>query len=76
MPKGPKDYSPAVSGNEGKPAKLRDYPPKLPPIQKHVHGLPMPVRVKVKDNMVGPGVAPTPSIQKPTGGTRKRHRSR
>lgn len=51
MPKATKDYAPAVTGNEGKPAKLRDYPPRLPAIQKRVHGLPPPVRVKVKDGM-------------------------
>lgn len=66
------DYSPAVSGNEGKPTKVRDVPPRLPAIQKRVHGLPMPIKVKVKDGM---GM-PTPGPDQPTGGTRKRHRTR
>lgn len=72
MGKGTKDNAPAVTGTEGKPAKLRDYPPRLPPLQKHVHGLPAPIKVKVKDGM---GAA-TPSPNQPTGGTRKRQRSR
>jgi hypothetical protein len=72
MAKGKIDYSPAVSGNEGKPQKVRDIPPRLPGIQKRVHGLPPPIKVKVKDGM---GM-PTPSPEQPTGGSRKRQRTR
>jgi hypothetical protein len=72
MGKGTKDYAPAVSGNEGKLTKVRDIPPRLPAIQKRVHGLPAPIKVKVSDGM---GM-PTPGPNQPTGGTRKRHRAR
>jgi hypothetical protein len=72
MAKGPKDYSPAVSGNEGKPQKVRDVPPRLQPLAHRVHGLPQPIKVKVKDGM---GM-PTPSPDQPTGGSRKRQRTR
>lgn len=68
-----KNNAPAVSGTEGKPAKLRDIPPRLQPLQKHIHGLPPPVRVKVSDGM---GMPMTPSPTQPTGGTRKRQRTR
>jgi hypothetical protein len=64
--------APAVTGTEGKPAKLRDIPPRLPPLTKHIHGLPPPIKVKVRDSM---GM-PTPSPTQPTGGTRKRQRTR
>lgn len=65
-----KDQAPAVSGNEGKPTKLHVKPPRLPSLQKHVRGLPMPIRVNVRNGMN----APTDDTdEKPS---RKRHRTR
>lgn len=69
MAKGKNDLSDAVTGNEGKPAKLHVKPPRLPSLQKHVRGLPMPIRVNVHTAMNA-----TPD--EPTGGTRKRKRTR
>jgi hypothetical protein len=74
MSKGKNDLSDAVTGNEGKPAKLHVKPPRLPAVQKHVRGLPMPIRVNVHTGMNAAPPATKPDA--PTGGTRKRHRTR
>lgn len=46
-----KPQAPAVSGTEGKPAKMHVNPPRLPSLQKHLKGMPMPIRVNVRAGM-------------------------
>lgn len=80
--KGSANNSPAVHG-VGKAPVMRDFPPTLPSMQKHLHGMPMPIKVKVKDGMGAPKPTARPSAPPmpppnatPTGGTRKRQRTR